>query len=179
VERVASVREPEHLLLTRPCDRCIEKAGDTDADRHADLAAVRAPRIIGRGRAGAHSDLTGSSGVMERASLRLARTRPCTSPVRRTPGTVESAEACRQPLAPIAILRGSLGETARDLPAAHRCRENQHSGPRAVSFRASPDLALCRECEIIPRRASCAPGPRFLVASVVAKMMPTERGRHC
>jgi hypothetical protein len=99
VERVASVREPEHLLLTRPCDRCIEKAGDTDADRHADLAAVRAPRIIGRGRAGAHSDLTGSSGVMERASLRLARTRPCTSPVRRTPGTVESAEACRQPLA--------------------------------------------------------------------------------
>ena len=33
VECAASVREPQHLLLTRPCDRCIEKAGDTDAAR--------------------------------------------------------------------------------------------------------------------------------------------------
>jgi hypothetical protein len=29
--RIASAREPEHLLLTRPCDRCIEEAGDTDS----------------------------------------------------------------------------------------------------------------------------------------------------
>jgi hypothetical protein len=33
VERTASVCEPQHLLLTRPCDRCIEKAGDTDSAR--------------------------------------------------------------------------------------------------------------------------------------------------
>jgi hypothetical protein len=33
VERAASVREPQHLLLTRPRDRCIEKAGDTDSAR--------------------------------------------------------------------------------------------------------------------------------------------------
>jgi hypothetical protein len=37
VERVASVREPQHLLLTRPCDRCIEKAGDTDSARQATI----------------------------------------------------------------------------------------------------------------------------------------------
>jgi hypothetical protein len=29
----SSVREPQHLLLTRPCDRCIEEAGDTDSAR--------------------------------------------------------------------------------------------------------------------------------------------------
>jgi hypothetical protein len=33
VECAASVREPQHLLLTRPCDRCIEEAGDTDSAR--------------------------------------------------------------------------------------------------------------------------------------------------
>ena len=33
VERVASVSEPEQLMLTRPCDRCIEEAGDTDSAR--------------------------------------------------------------------------------------------------------------------------------------------------
>jgi hypothetical protein len=27
------VREPQHLLLTRPCDRCIEETGDTDSAR--------------------------------------------------------------------------------------------------------------------------------------------------
>jgi hypothetical protein len=27
------VREPQHLLLTRPCDRCVEEAGDTDSAR--------------------------------------------------------------------------------------------------------------------------------------------------
>jgi hypothetical protein len=29
----SSVRESQHLLLTRPCDRCIEEAGDTDPAR--------------------------------------------------------------------------------------------------------------------------------------------------
>jgi hypothetical protein len=29
----SSVREPQHLLLTRPCDRCIEEAGDADSAR--------------------------------------------------------------------------------------------------------------------------------------------------
>jgi hypothetical protein len=58
VKCAASVCEPEHLLLTRPCDRCIEQAGDADSawkltidsgldeawgeegqrDRHADVA---------------------------------------------------------------------------------------------------------------------------------------------
>jgi hypothetical protein len=33
VERVASLREPQHLLLTRPCDRCFEETGDTDSAR--------------------------------------------------------------------------------------------------------------------------------------------------
>ena len=33
MERAASVREPEHLLLTRPCGRCLEQAGDTDSAR--------------------------------------------------------------------------------------------------------------------------------------------------
>jgi hypothetical protein len=33
VERAASVREPQHLLLTRPRYRRIEKAGDTDSAR--------------------------------------------------------------------------------------------------------------------------------------------------
>jgi NHL repeat len=33
VERAASVRESQHLLLTRPRDRCIEQAGDTDSAR--------------------------------------------------------------------------------------------------------------------------------------------------
>jgi hypothetical protein len=32
-ERVASVSEPEHLMLTRPSDRRIEQAGDADAAR--------------------------------------------------------------------------------------------------------------------------------------------------
>jgi hypothetical protein len=31
VERVASVGETEQLMLMRPCDRCIEEAGDTDS----------------------------------------------------------------------------------------------------------------------------------------------------
>jgi hypothetical protein len=30
-DRDSAAREPEHLLLTRPCDRCIEEAGDTDS----------------------------------------------------------------------------------------------------------------------------------------------------
>ena len=33
VERAASVREAQHLLLTRPCDRCFEKTGDPDSAR--------------------------------------------------------------------------------------------------------------------------------------------------
>jgi hypothetical protein len=33
VERVASVGETEQLMLMRPCDRCIEEAGDTDSAR--------------------------------------------------------------------------------------------------------------------------------------------------
>jgi hypothetical protein len=32
VERAASVRESQHLLLTRPRDRCVEKAGDIVRD---------------------------------------------------------------------------------------------------------------------------------------------------
>jgi hypothetical protein len=33
MERVVSVREPQHLLLARPCDWCIEKTRDTDSAR--------------------------------------------------------------------------------------------------------------------------------------------------
>jgi hypothetical protein len=39
VERAASVREPQHLLLTRPRDRCIEKAGDTDCARQPTIGS--------------------------------------------------------------------------------------------------------------------------------------------
>jgi hypothetical protein len=62
------VREPHHLLLTRPCDRCIGEAGDTDSarqptiesrfdeagreesqrDRHADVALAATSSEKGR-----------------------------------------------------------------------------------------------------------------------------------
>jgi hypothetical protein len=32
-EHTASMRESQHLMLTRPCDRRIEQAGDTDSAR--------------------------------------------------------------------------------------------------------------------------------------------------
>jgi hypothetical protein len=44
VERAASVREPQHLLLTRPCGRCIEQAGDTDSARQPTID--RAPALV-------------------------------------------------------------------------------------------------------------------------------------
>jgi hypothetical protein len=169
VERVASVREPEHLLLTRPCDRCIEKAGGTDAGRHADLAAVRARRIIGRGRAGAHSDLTGSSGVMERASLapRENPTMYIAGPTSTGHGGISGglSSAPRTDC----HLRGSLGETVRDLLAARRCRKNQHSGPPAMSFRASPDLALCRERDNSSTGIVRSPVPDFWLPQLLQK----------
>jgi hypothetical protein len=33
----SSVRESQHLLLTRPCDRCIKETGDTDSARKPTL----------------------------------------------------------------------------------------------------------------------------------------------
>jgi hypothetical protein len=36
----SSVREPQHLLLTRPCDRCIEEAGDTDSARQPTIDSL-------------------------------------------------------------------------------------------------------------------------------------------
>jgi hypothetical protein len=81
------VREPQHLLLTRPCDRCVEEAGDTDSARqptidssldeeryrHADVAlsTIAVPVSISdshrRSRAIAVTSLT-------RASARIGRT---------------------------------------------------------------------------------------------------------
>jgi hypothetical protein len=63
VERVASVREPQHVLLTRPCDRCIEKAGDTDSARQPTISAS-----LGSG--GARSNLAGASGPRPRPRWR-------------------------------------------------------------------------------------------------------------
>jgi hypothetical protein len=44
----SSVSEPQHLLLTRPCDRCIEETGDTDSARHPtiDSALTRMLRHV-------------------------------------------------------------------------------------------------------------------------------------
>jgi hypothetical protein len=119
VKCAASVCEPQHLLLTRPCDRCIEKAGDTDSARcsSAEAGIVLRPSrdpvrkgwiCVRRG----HRRPRKRSALLHQGSCRLEDHR-----VRRQLGPFPRSSGRGQCSRRLSVRRRGAGRVSRDPPS--------------------------------------------------------------